>query len=408
MVTATRPTTGKIDPQLIQQAKRVNIIDLAAQVTTLRKKTSPEWMGACPRCGGTDGIADRFYCTADWFTCRKCRDNVRGDVIEYTQWLHGCDFKEAVGRLTNGSTTGISTAQPRQVTQPRQKAAQPQEWHDQAEKVIQQAEAALWESQAAQEYLLGRGLEPDSWQRFRLGYKPDVFVPGTESAPQYAGAIVIPWTAKGKTVAIRYRFLQLQEGTKQTSRKGSDFTNRIFGAQALFGCAERRRWLLIVEGELNCVSVWQVCHDAGIDVVSIGSRSSTIPENLIEHAKKYLGVLVWLDEGDDAHALAARIPGAVAINSLKDSSGKALDANDLLEAGRLASMLALKRERHAADNAERIELMYTLLDAGLLPNGITTGEANLAQHLARQLGRTVLPLYQPQPSQDRWIMSCAG
>jgi hypothetical protein len=394
---------GKIDPQLIQQAKAVSIIDLAGQVTTLRRKAGQEFCGPCPKCGGDD----RFYCQADWFTCRQCRNDERGDTIALVEWLHGDTFKQAVERLTNGGTTATAPAQPRQVTpQPHtRKVEQTDQWRLGAEKVIQQAEAALWESAAAQEYLLGRGLEPHTWQQFRLGYKPDVFVPGTESAPQYAPAIVIPWFSKGRPVAIRYRFLKVQNGSKQTSRKGSDFTNQVFGGQALFGCAERRRWLLICEGELNCVSVWQVCHDAGIDVLSIGSRSNSLPARLIEYAQRYIGVLTWQDEGDDAATLAAKIPGAVAIKSLKDGDGKTLDANDLLRTGQLAKLLAAKREREATNNGIREELMYALFEAAMLPNGITTGEALIAQNIALQLGRSALPLYQPDTAHDRWITS---
>lgn len=74
--------------------------------------------------------------------------------------------------------------------------------------------------QAGRDYLLGRDLQADTWQRFKLGYREDASLPGTwdNNTKQYVylpqPAIVIPWHDQaGQVTAIRYRFLQSHEYT---------------------------------------------------------------------------------------------------------------------------------------------------------------------------------------------------
>ena len=45
---------------LVETAKGADMLELARRYTTLRRESSHEWAGPCPRCGGDD----RFHCTA--------------------------------------------------------------------------------------------------------------------------------------------------------------------------------------------------------------------------------------------------------------------------------------------------------------------------------------------------------
>ncbi len=81
----------------IDQAKRVDLVSLAQEVTTLRRVSRRgEWEGPCPRCGGSK----RFHVHADgWFFCRHCHPR-RGDAIDFVRWIGWADsFSEAVSWL---------------------------------------------------------------------------------------------------------------------------------------------------------------------------------------------------------------------------------------------------------------------------------------------------------------------
>jgi hypothetical protein len=210
-----------------------------------------------------------------------------------------------------------------------------------------------------------------------------------------------------KLCALRYRYLQAQTYTddngdnrteKLWSQPGSMTRERLFGGQTLFGCAERFRWLIIVEGELNCMSIWQASYETGVDVLSIGSQSATLPKSLIEYAGRFMKVLVWADEEDAARKLMDLIPGAIGI-----FAPGGMDANDMLQQDEaLGAFIARKRERHAADDDAREALLWALYDAAMLPNGITTGEADVLRNLATHLGKQA-EIHNPEP--NRWITS---
>jgi hypothetical protein len=402
MNTATRTQIGKIDPRLIEQAKAVSIIDLARQVTTLHRESSQEWAGPCPKCGGDD----RFHCTTEWFFCRQCHPE-RGDSIEYRHCYHGDRFKEAVERLTNGGIPTATTAQRRAEPQPKRKAGQTDQWRHEAAQIHARAKELLWgkEGAPARAYLEGRGLvDPKVWERFELGYRPDTPLANTRRQPQYAPAIAMPWMPGGKLCAVRYRYLQVQHYTddngdnrteKLWSQPGSTTSGRLFGGQLLFGCAERFRTLVLVEGELNAMSIWQASYETGIDVLSIGSQSASLPAKMIEYAQRYSRVMVWADEEGPARKLMGMIPGAIPI---KSPGGK--DANDLLGSGLLGGFLAMKRENNVKSQDELEGLLWALFDAAMLPAGIDSGSAAVLRRIATNLCRKA-EIYEAEP--NRWI-----
>jgi hypothetical protein len=205
--------------------------------------------------------------------------------------------------------------------------------------------------------------------------------------------------------ALRYRFLQAQDWGKLTAETGSQFAGKLFGGQAL---PEWVLWLegeganllrlcilLIVEGELNAMSCWQVAADTHLHVLSTGSEGQAITPAAAQFAQRYGLVLVWADKGKIAQALMAKLPGAVGIHS---PGGK--DANDLLQAGLLGGFLATMRANHAKSQHELEGLLWALYDAAMLPAGIDTGSAKILQRLAAQLGKQAA-IYEAEP--NRWI-----
>lgn len=355
-----------IDQHVIDQVKTINLISLAEKRTQLHKESAKEMAGPCPLCGGKD----RFHCTEEWFFCRQCHEE-RGDVIEFIQWTEKVSFAEAVAILSGAGF--ISASEPRRPAA-RTKKEQPAAWAVDAEKALQAAQQALYSDKDTRgaEYLTKRALTPATWRRFALGYKPDCGLPGTWNAetkvrsypPQ--PAILIPWYAGGRLVAIRYRFLELhtymdaggkEQTNKQGGRFGSDFAGRVFGGQALARICEDLRTLVITEGEINAMSIHQVAGAASVDVLSLGSESQRLTPALVAYAKSFQRIIAWADRPEVAKALMTALPGAFGVQS---PEGK--DANDLLRSGHLGGFLAAVRVRACRSEAERQALYWDLWD----------------------------------------------
>lgn len=347
-----------IDTTPIKQA--IDLRDLADRYTTLRKESVKELAGPCPKCGGDD----RFHVTADWFFCRHCHEQ-HGDAIEFVRWAEGLNFRQAIERLTGAALPAQIT---KRTPDPKNAGRNDPEWQKRAAVLVEQAHRSLMvgdKGEPGRAYLLGRDLPLDSWLAFQVGYTGNATLPGTEGK-QHAPAIVIPWIVGGKVRAVRYRFLQVQEYTdtkgnprkeKQTALTDSTFAGVLYGGHALITGIERLKTLLIVEGEINAISCWLVGKDTRLDVLSLGSESATLPPAMIDHARQYGRVLTWLDKGERAKEVMAKLPGAYGLQSPRGR-----DANDLLQHGLLAAFLAEVRYRVAQSNQEKEGLYWVLRD----------------------------------------------
>lgn len=384
--------TQTIDTDLIKQS--IDLREYAGRYTTLHRESAKELSGPCPKCGGND----RFHCTADWFACRQCYPLDNGkphDVIALVQWLDNCSFPEAVARLTNAP---MPTPTTKRAPAPKPQAKQqPSDWQRDAKNAVDHAHWRLLEDgdgAPGRAYLEdGRKLSKETWQAFRLGYMPNAPLPGTwdhekrERIHQGAPAITIPWFKGGEVVAVRYRFLQKhiytdargEERTEsKSSRSGSEFAGSVFGGQALIGHIPELSTVVLVEGELNAMSVWQVFKDSHLDVFSLGSQDAKPTEAMIAYLKRYAVVMCWLDEGDRAARIAEALPGAYAIKS------NSTDANDLLKLGKLGGLLAFHRlEAAKGDKRAQERLLWDLADMGT----IDQETQRVIAYIAKMLGK---------------------
>lgn len=395
---------SKIPDQTIEQARLADLLALAERYTQLKKNAHHDWAGACPKCGGTD----RFHVfqsggSGEWrWRCYQCHEKP-ADTIAFARWLQpGLSFADAVSLLA-GTLPPAATA-PAVQRQParKQAAAQPAGWRERAERMVAEAHDRLWrpEGEQGQAYLESRRLEPQTWLAYGVGYRPEAAVPGT-GGKERAPAIVLPWYAGGKLVAVRYRFLAPQGNAKITAESGSQFAGRLFGGQALPRVAERLRTLVIVEGEINGMSIWQCAggpdmpHDWGIDVLSLGSESAKLSPAAVAAAEQYGRVLAWADRAEVARELAAVLPNA---HPIRSPGGK--DANDLLREGLLGGFLAMVRADVAKSVKELEGLLWALWDTAHSLRGLDTGSAQVCKSLAAKLGKRV-ELVEIEP--DRWI-----
>ena len=305
---------------------RVNLRSLAASTTTLRRESSNEWSGPCPKCGGTD----RFHVRTDMFFCRHCYPLDNGqhhDAIAFIRWMHNVEFQEAVQMLTGNAipTPVAPTRKPTPVDTRPQGTVSP-EWSARNADKLERFQQALWEEgNPGYEYaVVERGFTNETLRAFGIGYTPN--------AMRMGPAIVLPWFRAGQLHALRYRLIDpAPRQSKVISEAGSVFRGLLFGGQVINRdvTGVSRRVLAIVEGELNAMSVWQVAHDYGVDVLSLGSESATLTPAAITHAQRYGACIVWMDQQDRATRNARLISESVnACWSTRD--GKKLDANDML------------------------------------------------------------------------------
>lgn len=204
-------------------------------------------------------------------------------------------------------------------------------WQKKAGGIIERAVRLLAtpEGQPGRDYLIGRGFELATCQKWRLGFRLEVQRWEKQDGEwvvveQMGSAITIPWMDEDGPLALQQRLIG-HERFRYWQQTGGERT--VFGLDHLTG----KSTLVIVEGEFNCVSISQAAGDL-LDVVSYGSES--ISDRTIPHlqtlATRYQHVIFWADKEERALEAVQIGKGLVLVKS-----PLGLDANDLLRAGRL-------------------------------------------------------------------------
>lgn len=349
--------TQTIDTKQIKQ--NVSLIDLAGRYSELRKESPSEYSGPCPKCGGTD----RFHCKGDMFFCRQCYpldNNQPHDAIAFLQWVEGKTFVDACNALTGNYQATVTQARP------AAKEAKPREWNEENQRqqamrahnalIAQKAD----EARAALVYLQGRGIDLDTVKAFKIGVRMTSLPGAWDSKTNLFAyprqiAIALPWfDQSGALVAVKYRFLTDHtysdvDGRQRTHNKNSkgNFAGHAFGWQALQGPGKVAT-LIICEGELNALSLWQA-GQGRIDALSVGGEGmiAHLPQQVIDWAKQYPRVIVWADRGTLADSAALAIESASMRSPVIDGYPKGADANDLLKMGKLGELLDAMLQRLA-------------------------------------------------------------
>lgn len=379
-----------IDKTQVEEIKsRFDLISYAGQRSELHKVAAGEWAGPCPMCGGDD----RFHVRADGWFCRHCKNEPWQDAIELVRLLENCSFADALARMA-GNAFALPPGKLRPVES--SKKEQPADWADKAGVFLVGAQQSLYsEDRRGVEYLTRRGLTPAIWRRFGLGYAlcvlPSTWKPDTKEysyPPQ--PAIIMPWYAGRRLVALRYRFLDShtyldargdETTNKQGARYGSEFAGRVFGGQALARTCENLRTLIICEGEINAMSIYQVAGETKVDVLSLGSESQRLPPAVVDYALRFKHVMVWADEPETAKNLMGALPGAFGISS-KALTGNKQDANDLLRAGHLGGYLTAWRFKMCQTTEQRDALYFDLWDATQFGAELDAGTLQVMRHIA--------------------------
>ncbi len=132
------------------------------------KKQGKEWVGLSPF---TNEKTPSFYVNDSKKIFKCFSSGMGGDIISFVMETERLSFMEAVEKLADEAGMSLPKATP-----------ESQEQYDKRKRLYAACEAAaayfetcLRDSEGAEarRYLEGRGLRPDSWGRYRLGYSPD-------------------------------------------------------------------------------------------------------------------------------------------------------------------------------------------------------------------------------------------
>ena len=288
----------------------VDLSAVAGQYTTLNRSKN----GPCPICGGRD----RFYIHkgGQRWGCRGCTPS-GGDVIDLVCRVEKVAPIEAVRRLL-GQSIPITTPRTNQPPKAREMAWSARLWQESARKAIEAGRSALRPLSTAADYLSFRDIETATADAFSIG----------AATKQGRPAILLPWLdSQRRCTALKYRFVDEQARVDKHKRftQKVDSESIIFGAHLVTGSSDT---LVVVEGEFNCLTIWQASRSRGWHVLSLGSdrgsKGLAFLPRLMER-NSYTRVVTWFDIGERARSVAAVLPGAIPMQS-----PRGLDANDIL------------------------------------------------------------------------------
>jgi DNA primase len=339
--------------QLDQIKSSVDIFDLIGRYTPLKRESRREMSGPCPICKQGK---DCFHVHVDgWWFCRKCHEK-RGDVIEFVQAHEGLDFVAACESLANRALREAPTIKPQPT--PKVQHWDTERWQLRAWDIMNSAAEALDtpKGEPGRQYLQQRGISEHAWRVFVLGYSPNS-PPWDRENKRWTGgpSITIPYLRHDDDhiMAVRYRRIDPSEDR---------YINKAGSATVLFGLHlvdPNASTLVIVEGELNAISIWQESHDLGISVVSTGSQTPS--EQTLKAvswlSKEFQHCIVWCDTPDSALKIrdAVKSPRVKPLQSPKVDDQK-VDANDMLQGGVLRAFMERKLlgERTSLQRAKEV------------------------------------------------------
>ncbi len=272
--------------------QQADIVKIIGEYVKLRKTGAQNYTGLCPfhkeKTGSFSVNANHGY-----FYCFGCHE--KGDVFTFVMKLENISFPEAIRVVA--TKCGIPL--------PKREFSSPEEARDAGlrrqlmdihEAATQYFEAHLKSPEAARarEYLTGRGVTPETLQKFRIGYAPDDFndmrdrlkphfseevmrasglfsskeqADGTQGQlyARFRKRITFPIAnEQGKTIAFTARALDAQD------EKGRDIAKYLNSPEGplytkghvLFNLDKARTdirtlgFALLVEGQMDCISIY--------------------------------------------------------------------------------------------------------------------------------------------------------
>jgi DNA primase len=265
--------------------------DLVALVGRNLRKVGAYHVGSCPFCGGRDRFVIKRTPKGDRWYCRHCGDEKYHTPIDFVMRRDQVDFKTALRSL--GGEVRLVKSQPQRIPAKPPLALPDLSWQKEAWRLVDAASRSLessQEGQAGRDYLTGRGFHRGTWIAHHLGFAI-IFDP---KAKRKRPAIVLPWwdcdIERSMITAVKHRFIDDDpSGLRYISHRGS--VPILYG---LWSAIPEHNTLLLVEGEINALSIWQ-CIPEGVTCLSFGSENGVHIDRLETLAKRYQKLIVWAD-----------------------------------------------------------------------------------------------------------------
>ncbi len=401
---------------------QVDIVKIIGDYVKLRKTGAQNYTGLCPFHKEKTGSFS-VNATHGYFYCFGCHE--KGDVFTFVMKMDVISFPEAVRAVA--TKAGIPLPK-REFSSPEeaQEAGIRRQLIDLHEAATQYFEAALKSPQAARarEYLSGRGITPDTIQKFRIGFAPDDFnsmrdalkphfaedvlrASGLFSSseknddnqptgPLYARfrrRITFPIAnEQGKTIAFTARALEEVDDKNRPIAKylNSPETALYTKGQVLFNLDKAKAdmrahdFALLVEGQMDCISVYM----AGVKNV-LATSGTAFTEMQVRLLSRFTKRVVVNFDPDQAGALAAEKSIALLTEEGFEVKVIALEGGldpdrFVREQGIQAYMAALRTARRHSDYL--IERARTLFP-GRTPDSKTKALNFLLPHIRRMPNR---------------------
>lgn len=341
-----------------------DILTIAEGLTTLKKDGNGWHSGPCPQCGGRD----RFYINTkdNKFKCGHAQGGSgcgwSGGLAQLAAYAWNCSTWDAIDTLTGQSPRHASVASKHSVistrksTRARRKAEKPasdtKPYLDFSD-ALRAAVTALRgpDGQAGRNYLTQRSITRETWEANRVGLIADY-----KRGPTVCFPHELMIDSKMQIISLNRRFTDDEdryakiERAKQAGKKiDIPKTKHVSGGRwGLYRLAPvaGARALIIIEGEINGLSVWLVVRTLGllVDVISVGSEGAfrKLAAHISEAAQSYERLIIWADKAEIADKASRIINHHAPIKALRSPTspdGEEWDANELLTRGLLADYL---------------------------------------------------------------------
>lgn len=326
-----------------------DLVGYVSQIVPLKQSQS-YLIGPCPMCGGRDRFNLKQTATGAIWVCRHCSKDKYRSALDFLMEFLRVDFKEAL-KQAGGDLERPARQAATPPSQPKNNRPS-DEWQRDAWQHVGAASDALLGiapdaadpltsavvlaghaqaaiSREAREYLTARGISRASWASFQLGYTIAYKRP----------AISIPYFDGNTITAVKYRFID----TIARQDKGRRFSMLQGSKPFLFGLSHvipSAKGLLVVEGELNAVSIIQQM-PRGLATVSMGSETNT-PALLKKLADRYERVFIWMDDRERAQEMQRRMGRDATLIESPIHRGQKYDANLMLQANVLPGFISRK------------------------------------------------------------------
>ncbi len=296
----------------IEQVKEnADLLAIIGRDTSLKRIATTrggEYAGPCPFCGG----ADRLKVQPDrglWW-CRQCSPNDHWqDVIAYVQRRDDVSFTEAMSRLNSGGlSSSFTPARPmHKPTQAIESASEA--WQTAAVEVVKQCESALWantpQARGALDWLHKRGLTNGTLRAWRVGFNltsrkvSGLWVESGITIPYYAGGILYGINVRRPDAWLR----QCSTAARKPDKYRMIYRSRrvLFGVDHLSGKTN----VVVVEGELDALLVWQEAHSY-VDVLTMGGARQMPQDTWLVYLINGQRFYIATDNDDAGTEAAAR------------------------------------------------------------------------------------------------------